>query len=133
MKNKLLVNNLPIDRVAARVIKPSKNEDNWDPHPKNKPTFIESSEFIKIKPPPHGAPDVIGKRRGDMVIIGYAAEQGSGLTKWVVRCVCGNYEQRTKITRWLGVDAPDSCRVCQNRKYLISKKHLPPEPPVTCA
>ena len=123
-RDKLLQNPLPIDGVAARVTKAAKATDLWAPKPKHQNHFVEAAEVLRTAPLPAGAArDVLslpGKRRGRMVIVGYAAEQGAGLsTKWVVRCDCGNYEHRTKILRWLGTDATDLCRECQHRAYKL--------------
>ena len=123
-REKLLQNPIPIDRVAARVIRAAKAADLWAPQPKQKANFAESSEVLRTAPLPHGARNELftlaGKRRGRMVIVGYAAEQGTGVSaKWVVRCDCGRYEHRTRIFRWLGTDATDLCRLCLHRTHKL--------------
>jgi hypothetical protein len=124
-REKLLQNPLPIDRVAARVTKAAKAEHLWAPQPKPKSDFAESGEVLRTAPLPLGAPRELlalkGQRRGQMVVVGYAADQGigSGGAKWVVRCDCGRYEHRTRILRWLGTDATDLCRECRHRTHKL--------------
>ena len=127
-REKLLQNPLPIDRVAARVTKAAKAEDLWAPQPKPKTDFAESGEVLRTGPLPKNAPRELlaltGKRRGMMVIVGYAADQGtakhkSSPAKWVVRCDCGRYEHRSSIFRWLGTDATDLCRECRHRTHKL--------------
>lgn len=120
---------LPINRVAARVVKKAKPEELWAPKPRGADHIVESSEFIPVGPLPKGAPkellNLIGKRRDRMVVVGYAKDQGvrSDSAKWVVRCDCGSYEQRTRIVRWLGTKAPDMCRECRKRQYIKNGGH----------
>ena len=124
-RKKLLLNHLPIDRVAARVTKAAAANELWAPKPRPYAGFAESAEVLRTAPLPNCAPRKLlaltGKRRGRMVIVGYAADQGgaAGKTKWVVRCDCGRYEHRTRILRWLGTDAPDLCRECRHRTYKL--------------
>ena len=136
-REKLLQNPLPIDRVAARVTKAAKATDIWAPKPKPKADFAESAEVLRTAPLPKGAPRELlalaGKRRGRMVIVGYAAEQGAGCSaKWVVRCDCGKYEHRTKILRWLGTDATDLCRECRHRTHKLFGWWRPSEKATRC-
>lgn len=131
-QEKLLQNPLPMDRVAARVTRPAKATDLWAPKPKNLHQFVASANVLRTAPLPAGVPrdmrELPGKRRGRMVIVGYAADQGVGLSaKWVVRCDCGNYEHRTRILRWIGTDAIDFCRECQNRTYKLFGPFCPRE------
>lgn len=121
----LLQSPLPVNKVAARVIKSAKPENLWNPKPKKLTHFVESSEVLRTGPLPNGArPELLtlpGKRRGKMAIVGYAAQQGGGVgAKWVVRCDCGNYEHRKRIFRWLENAEPDSCRECRHRAYKLA-------------
>jgi hypothetical protein len=123
-RERLLQNPLPIDRVARRVTKKAKAEDVWMPQPKFCPDAVTSSEVLAVTTLPGSVPahirDLVGKRRGRMVIVGYSANQGSGCTaKWVVRCDCGNYGHRKRIVRWLGTMADDMCAECQRRGWLL--------------
>ena len=135
--DRLLQSSLPIDRVAARVTRPAKPEDIWRPMPKLIPHHVSSGTVLATAPIPIGGlrskPELAtlpGRRRGRMVILGYAADQGSKdkNAKWVARCDCGNYEHRTRIFRWLSIDAPDMCRECQNRTYLLKGEWRDREP-----
>ena len=133
-RQKLLQNPLPINRVAARVVKPAESEDVWLPKPKPHEGFVESDEVLHTAPLPDAAPPELlalpGRRRGRMVIVGYAADQGGGKSaKWVVRCDCGRYEHRTRVIRWLGTDANDFCRECQRRAFLLQGGRTPSPAP----
>ena len=128
----LLHNHRPIDRVAARVTKAAKAADLWAPKPKPKLDFAESAEMLRTASLPTGSRrellELTGRRRGRMVIVGYAAQQGAGGgAKWVVRCDCGRYEHRTRIMRWLGTDATDLCRECHHRTYKMFGCWMPRE------
>lgn len=123
----LLAGPVPIDRVARRVTKKSAPENLWQPPVRIMDHNRFSREIIRTGPLPKAAPKelhgLIGKRRGSMVIIGYAEEQPKGRcsrAQWVVRCDCGNYEGRSRILRWLGTVAPDFCLECCRRAYLKS-------------
>lgn len=128
IREKLLQNPLPIDRVASRVVRAAKPEELWRPLPKEVPHATPVGTILATAPIPwatlNGKPELAelpGKRRGRMVIIGYADYQGSKKqgARWVVRCDCGNYEHRAKVLRWLGTDAPDMCRECRTRTYKL--------------
>lgn len=127
-KEKLLHNPLPIDRVAARVVRAAKPENMWRPMPKEAPHLTPVGVVLATAPIPWaavsnnpGLRELQGKRRGRMVVIGYAADQGTGCNgaRWVTRCDCGNFEHRSKVFRWLGTKAPDMCRECRNRAYKL--------------
>jgi hypothetical protein len=124
-REKLLQNPLPIDRVAARVVRAAKPERLWRPMPKHKPDVPDPGCVLAIAPLPSNALDsvraLIGKKRDRMTVIGYAADQGAkkGHARYVARCDCGNYEWRVKILRWFGTAAPDMCRECRNRAYKL--------------
>ena len=123
-RERLQQNPLPIDRVARRVTKKARLEDTWRPATKPAPHHIFSSNVLEVAPLPPAAPKellgLIGRRRGRLTVLGYAKLQGSKgqQAKWVVRCDCGNYEQRTRILRWLGTDVDDMCSECRNREHL---------------
>lgn len=128
-REKLMQNPLPIDRMAARVTGAAKPENLWRPMPKKGSQIPEPGSVLRTAPIPHSAPrellNLTGKRRGQMVILGYAAEQGhSNSARWVARCDCGNYEYRTRIMRWLGTDSDDFCHECQKRRFLLRSGKL---------
>ena len=127
-RERLLQNPLPIDRVAARVVRPAKPENLWRPMPKEVPHITPVGAVLATAPIPWSAlkstpklRDLVGKRRDRMAVVGYAADQGSQKqsARWVVRCDCGNYEHRTQVFRWLGTASPDMCRECRNRAYKL--------------
>lgn len=132
----LLTTPLPIDRVARRVTNKAKPEHLWQPLPKPVERIAHSRTVIATCEPPTAMPctqlaRIIGGKRGRLTVVGYAAEQGTAqLTKWVVRCDCGNYEIRTRILRWLGTEADDMCSECRNRRHKIKQgeEHWSREP-----
>jgi hypothetical protein len=139
-REKLLQNPLPIDRVAARVVKAARPENLWRPLPKPVSDAVHPGDVPATKPLPastlRAAPhlaDLIGKRRDRLRVVGYAAEQLSARhsdTRWVVRCDCGNYEYRKRIFRWLGTQAPDMCRECRVRTYKTRGEWASREPAI---
>lgn len=132
--DRLLAGPLPIDGNAARVIKPARPEHVWQPQPRPVSTAVESPNFLPTAPLPPSAPrwllQLIGQRRGALVVVGYSARQGSKSkgSKWVVRCDCGRYEHRTSIVRWLGTKAPDWCRECVHRRHRLTQGQAPSLP-----
>lgn len=127
MRERLLTSPLPVDRVAARVVKKAKPESLWAPAVNYHQQHVHSKNVLPTKPLPFNAPAdilrVVGQRRGRMKVIGYAANQGSQnkSARWVVRCDCGNYEQRTGILRWLSKPEGDQCCECHKRQWLLGK------------
>lgn len=124
-RTKLLQNPLPINRDAYRVVKKAEPEDSWQPIPKLPQHQAPPGSVIKTIPIPRevlcGSPwlaDLIGKRRGRMVLLGLAEANGIR-GRWVVRCDCGNHEYRSKPQRWLLTEADDMCNECRHRRYLI--------------
>ena len=129
-REKLLQNPLPIDRVAYRVTKRAKEEDQWRPMPGFDGRHVRPGSVLRVAAPPEGIdPEsvaCIGKRRGRLTVLGYAAEQPAGCARapsmWVVRCDCGNHEHRRKVQRWLRVQADDRCAECAKRSFLLRGK-----------
>lgn len=136
---KLLQNPLPIDRVAARVVKKAKPENLWRPMPRVWDDNAFSTEVIRTKELHDSAPqelrNLIGRRRDRLTIVGFAEEQPTGKNssgRWVVRCDCGNYEGRSHILRWLGTPGTDHCIECEvrRRKRKISWDGEKDKPPI---
>ena len=131
-QERLMQGPLPVNRLTLRVVRPAAKEDIWQPQPKLDQSVKFSSNALATADIPQtkiefGSFDytqVIGRRRGRLTVIGYAAEQSEtrkDKTRWVVRCDCGNYEHRKKIMRWLTTDVPDSCRECAHRMRLRAR------------
>ena len=68
--------------------------DHWDAPP-------------KVKPAPLGKTDRSGKRRGDLTVVGYLGSGRRG-ARWLVKCLCGQYESRTSKA----VDNPENNADC---------------------
>lgn len=127
--DKLALGPAAVDGTAKRVIKPASPQGVWQPELKQHSKHKLSSTALPTAPIPRAAPkalhDLIGKRRGRLIIMGYAAQQGAKeqQAKWVVRCDCGNFEHRTRILRWLNTQADDMCTECQRRRYVTRGPH----------
>jgi len=127
---------LPINRVAYRVVKKAAPEDVWRPTSKPDATRVSSPNFLGVVSASLKNPlarevqeKVVGKRRGRLVVVGYAKQQSDNEKKarWVVKCDCGNYETRRRIFRWLNTQETDMCVECSNREYLLKRGELPPK------
>lgn len=85
---KMLQNPLPIDRVAARVVRGK--VEHWQPQ------RFRNEDYFDVQPvmrPFDGlARDYSGFRMGALRVLGLAAPgMGSKGRKWVARCDCGSY------------------------------------------
>lgn len=131
---KLELSPLPVDRLARRVTSPARPENLWQPAVSVPPGTAFSREALPTAAIPSAAPpglhSVVGRRRDRLVVVGYAAKQGSKSkpAKWVVRCDCGNYEHRSSILRWLGTNALDMCIECRKRVYITKGQWADPQP-----
>lgn len=139
VSQQLLSTPLPVDRVAARVTRKARPEHLWQPAVKEVASKAFSREVLATQPPPFAMKDEVLaeifrlKRRDRLEVIGYSAKQppttsGQG-AKWVVRCDCGNYEERTRILRWLRTEAPDMCVECRVRAAKKKERWVPDLPP----
>jgi hypothetical protein len=72
--------------------------------------------------PKKGAHDLRGRTNGFLTVIGVLAPQpGDGKwtrTRWVVRCVCGDYEARRHRSIRDGLLPGDRCKVCEHTENL---------------
>lgn len=124
-RTKMLRSPLPIDRVAARVV--FGRGELWQArmrpaeHTKFSAMPLPIRDFDKAVPPQIRA--LVGRRRDRMTLLGLAFERNKK-GAWVARCDCGNYEHRSRIQRWLAIDAPDACRECRCRHYAIKGRPL---------
>lgn len=116
---------LPIDRVAARVVRKAAPDDVWETTPSIEDTRAHSQNALEACSPPAAIQrdviaKLIGAKRGRLTVIGYAKDQNpnpKASARWVVRCDCGAYEHRTRILRWLEFPGDDMCRSCMDRRY----------------
>jgi hypothetical protein len=95
-RERMLQNPLPIDRVAARVVRGKR--EHWTPG------ICQRQPYWDVQPPVRPVPwlmkrnpsftDWTGYRYGRFTVVGMHAEAKSGEGKsvrWVARCSCGNY------------------------------------------
>lgn len=112
---------VPVNRLAARQtfrgevyeFYPSQETHHW----KERPSHL-------LQPLPRNVSrefeNLTGRRAGRFTVIGYL---GSGskrnAARWLVRCVCGNYEvRRTRVIKKPSVHREDRCKECTHLDYL---------------
>jgi hypothetical protein len=112
MMNKLLLNPLPMDRVANRVV--NGKAEHWNPS-------INYGNRVHFETPPTlGTPgELTGLRRGRMKVLGICASGGNG-QRYICRCDCGAYETRRakKLRTPVNPDEPDECIACTQRRSI---------------
>lgn len=96
----------PINRVAARVVAPSKNQ--W--HPINggvdqkrlQARVMMALNANRGKPPPSNVKNRIGIKSGRMTVVCFGWRTANRKMLWIARCQCGKYEARsnTAIANW---------------------------------
>lgn len=125
----------PVDRVAARVMQPGihyeKDLGDFDKHWTVPPPFYR---FIPQAGNPQSV-DLTGTKFGLFTVIGWlgavggsTGRQKKGLDKppkragaWLVRCACGDYEQRTARAIRNPNNTGDRCRVCRDVQFKREK------------
>ncbi len=123
MSKKLIYNKalaIPIDRVAARVLKEG---EHYEPRRiPNKFSLLYHSETpLPIRPTPVDAPKLVGITFGRLSVIGLHATV-NGL--WVVRCTCGNYEGRRTKAILNPKNKYDRCAKCEHLRHIKSNYHF---------
>ena len=110
-RTKLLQNPLPIDRVAARVLR-GKGE-HWEPtgNPMKRGPGDNLIGPTPGKAMPATATDYTGERRGRLVAFRYLDGK-----RWVMRCDCGAFEHRD-IKKWIDRVLLDECHRCNDARY----------------
>lgn len=116
----------PQNATAARVTAKGEHydpkinfdtHDHWDAPPK----MLPFSAVDKL----HGTlPNLAGHKVGRVTAVGVYADPKNtsrGL-RWVVRCVCGDYELRSTKALRNPVNTDDECRKCYHWK--VTKKRL---------
>lgn len=63
--------------------------------------------------------DLTGRLYGRMTVIGYLGNDNSkAQARWLVRCVCGNYEKRTTRAVRNPANVGDRCQPCSYLRYI---------------
>lgn len=110
-----IVTNAPVNKTAATVL--SKG-DHWDPDTSKMP--IGSDTPLETRPF-HGRKkdDMYGKKSGRLVVVGhYVKKSAQDKALWVVRCVCGRYETRSKRALLNGKNKDDCCAICRKVEWM---------------
>ena len=111
----------PVDRVAQRVGAWSGTRIRHRPH--RNPSLFCWEACPPIKPAPGGV-DLVGLRKGQLVVIGVwdvptgALGKSSGGPRWVCRCDCGLFEIRRTRSLTNPRNVRDCCHECRNTAYL---------------
>jgi hypothetical protein len=100
----------PVDRVARRLLAPGVHyEPTYKPSRETRMAPPKTSPF-----PGQPADDLTGTRCGRLRVVGYLRPNPnpSKGAVWLVRCDCGNFEQRSKAAIQRKHVGPDRCEPC---------------------
>jgi hypothetical protein len=107
-----------VNKTARIVTSP---QEEYKPNKKLNQDIWEAPPTTHIIPVPEGKTNLVGTKRGWMIIVGYF-----GKNKWLAKCVCGKYEKRDG-KRWkkgLKNNIEDEgCAYCQHNKHLQKRAH----------
>lgn len=108
-----IITSSPIDRTTARAMS---GGESYETPESAFADYVHSDTPLPIAPVPSNAANIVGRRFGTMIVVGYAATQNPNKNAtWVVRCNCGAFEHRkARATN----NPHDCCRVCTHRKQL---------------
>ena len=120
-----LLTSRPVNSAAARVLgsgvhyEPQKTiiQRHWTAPPQVKPLTAEQRANVQFE-------DLTGASFGRFKVIGYLGKMGEGKGSpplWLVRCVCGDYESRTKKSIRNPENRGDRCEKCRALSHL--KRH----------
>ena len=104
---------VPVDTLAAIVTQPG---PEWVPRKKISQAHWEACP--SMSDPPSDVKDWRGAKLGRFVVVGFWSRgRKGGMSRWVVRCVCGRYETRRawSIRR---PDPKDCCQYCRHLEHL---------------
>ena len=66
--------------------------------------------------------NLVGCKRGRLTVVGIFKNRPKGeRVKWVVRCVCGDYETRSSKALKNDNNNDDMCSICRKRARLIEE------------
>lgn len=121
-----LATSAPLNKTSAVVT--GKSGIHWTP----KKTFLQPryDSPQPLSPVPVGMPDLAGNQFCRFKVAGYLGRDG----KWLVRCACSAYEERTAKAIRNPKNIVDCCQECQhllqikrNQHWLRTGKNLPLE------
>lgn len=93
---------------------------------KIEPHHLRSPAPLPIRPVPAQGQDLTGQQVGRLTVIGYYGRGGSG-SRWVVRCLCGYYEVRSRLVLLdPAYAASAACRVCDYEREMLAGRATPP-------
>lgn len=114
----------PINKTAKRVVQSGEHFDF------NQENMISSTDPIPVKDfPGQKDHDLTGEKFGRLKVIGYYGKgSGTRTGKWVVKCLCGNYELRraAALKKTTGNDCGSMCYSCDQKEgYRRNRKNQP--------
>lgn len=125
----------PVNKVAARVMRPGihyeKDLGDFDKHWQNPPPHYR---FIPQAGNPQSI-DLTGRKFGLFTVVGWLGTKNGPSTgrrkgpdkppkrqgAWLVRCTCGDYEQRTARAIRNPANTGDRCRICRDVQFKRDK------------
>lgn len=106
-----VIKSSPIDQVARRVTAPGWH---YEREGKNAHHSKEPIPFITWR----AGENLTGVRFGRMKVLGVFAAPSKKGRRWVVQCLCGNFEIRYAKAIKNPLNEDDCCSVCRQVKYL---------------
>lgn len=130
--NRIRTSSGPIDRVAARVIRPGIHYEKQLPDGcKHWREVQPTIPFVVQRHNPQSR-DLTGERFGLFTVVGYLGrvgplQGGRRTAMWLVRCACGDYESRSAKAIKNTANAEDRCIVCRSVEFHRSGSSDPRE------
>lgn len=112
----------PINKTAATVT--GKSGIHYEPAKKITQTHWDAPQ--PVFPIPSGTPYLTGMKCGRLTVIGYRAARGNNPkgALWLVRCACGQYEERRTKSLINTANVDDCCAICRHTKFLRREAHF---------
>lgn len=124
-----IISSVPLDRTAAVATSQGGCNDEEDIGSRSKcvvhsayPLPTRQPWFVELRNPSFR--DLAGGKFGHFTVIGIFDRGKRGRMVWVVRCVCGRYEVRTKRALTNPLAEGDKCEECLRTEY-HSRKSRP--------
>lgn len=108
-----VIKSSPLNITAALVTKQS-NEDIIN----KKYPALHSENPIKTKKISKKYEDITGFKFGRFTVMGLFKHKNNVFSTWVCRCICGNYEIRSKKSIKNPENFGDRCHECRNLAYV---------------
>lgn len=114
-----LATSAPINRDAA-LARDGRSKDRYESKKKILGAHWSAPPPLPIRP--SAAPDLTGHTFGKFTVIGYIRTGKKG-SMWLVRCLCGDYEERSGRAVKNPENKFDRCGNCQQLLFLRREQH----------